>query len=254
MGDGMNVGDYTVGCDGGCTAIVDTGSSLMVGPTAETNAINKMIGGVELIPGSGQFFIICSEIPDMPDIDVVIGGKAFTLSSVDYILQVTQAGQTQCISGFMGLDLPMGPWWILGDVFIGKFYSEFDMGTPGSHLSSSLRSRFMGSVFRDRSISPIHKAPVRIESLNVSIDLFETGIKVVDLLTPYKKGGKIGLFGGAGVGKTVVIMELIRNLAIEHSGLSIFSGVGERTREGNDLYEEMKESGIIAYTKLYEGC
>merc|ERR1712227_938727 len=95
--DGMKVGDDTVGCDGGCTAIVDTGSSLMVGPTAETNAINKMIGGVELIPGSGQFFIICSEIPDMPDIDVVIGGKAFTLSSVDYILQVTQAGQTQCI-------------------------------------------------------------------------------------------------------------------------------------------------------------
>jgi F-type H+-transporting ATPase subunit beta len=107
----------------------------------------------------------------------------------------------------------------------------------------------MGSVFRDRSISPIHRAPVRIENLNVSIDLFETGIKVVDLLTPYKKGGKIGLFGGAGVGKTVVIMELIRNLAIEHSGLSIFSGVGERTREGNDLYAEMKESGIIKIQK-----
>jgi F-type H+-transporting ATPase subunit beta len=118
--------------------------------------------------------------------------------------------------------------------------------TSEAHLSDSLRSHwFMGSVFRDRSILPIHRAPVRIESLNVSIDLFETGIKVVDLLTPYKKGGKIGLFGGAGVGKTVVIMELIRNLAIEHSGLSIFSGVGERTREGNDLYAEMKESGII---------
>merc|ERR1712198_226292 len=126
--DGMKVGEDTVGCDGGCTAIVDTGSSLMVGPTAETNAINKMIGGVELIPGSGQFFIICSEIPDMPDIDVVIGGRAYTLSSVDYILQVPRAGQPQCISGFMGLDLPMGPWWILGDVFIGQYYSEFDMG------------------------------------------------------------------------------------------------------------------------------
>merc|ERR1712187_629393 len=112
--------------------------------------------------------------------------------------------------------------------------------------------QFRGSVFRDRSISPIHKTPVKIESLSVSIDLFETGIKVVDLLTPYKKGGKIDLFGGAGVGKTVVIMELIRNLAIEHSGLSIFSGVGERTREGNDLYEEMKESGIITYSNLYE--
>merc|ERR1712060_174856 len=89
------------------------------------------------------------------------------------------------------------------------------------------------------------KTLVKIESLNISIDLFETGIKVVDLLTPYKKGGKISLFGGAGVGKTVVIIELIRNLAIEHSRLSIFSGVGERTREGNNLYIEMKESGII---------
>ena len=85
----------TVGCDGGCTAIVDTGSSLMVGPTAETNAINKMIGGVELIPGTGQYFIICSEIPDMPNIDVMIGGRAYTLEPVDYILQITQQGQTQ---------------------------------------------------------------------------------------------------------------------------------------------------------------
>merc|ERR1719379_3293584 len=103
----------------------------------------------------------------------------------------------------------------------------------------------MGSVFRDRSISSIHRAPVRIESLSVSIDLFETGIKVVDLLTPYKKGGKIGLFGGAGVGKTVVIMELIRNLGHEYGGVSLFAGVGERSREGNDLYWEMRASGII---------
>merc|ERR1712066_295198 len=114
------------------------------------------------------------------------------------------------------------------------------------------QSGIKGSVSRDRNLSPIHKAPVRIQNLSVSLELFETGIKVVDLLTPYKKGGKIGLFGGAGVGKTVVIMELIRNLAIEHSGLSIFSGVGERTREGNDLYEEMKDSGIITYRNLYE--
>merc|ERR1711933_656551 len=110
-----------------------------------------------------------------------------------------------------------------------------------------------GSVARDRNLSPIHKAPVRIQNLSISLDLFETGIKVVDLLTPYKKGGKIGLFGGAGVGKTVVIMELIRNLAIEHSGLSIFSGVGERTREGNDLYAEMKGSGIIKIQESIEG-
>ena len=95
------------------------------------------------------------------------------------------------------------------------------------------------------SALPIHRSPASLMSLNNSVDLFETGIKVVDLLTPYKKGGKVGLFGGAGVGKTVVIMELIRNLAVEHEGLSLFAGVGERTREGNDLYNEMLNSSII---------
>ena len=95
------------------------------------------------------------------------------------------------------------------------------------------------------SIRAIHKTPVAIMRLSISVTLFETGIKVVDLLTPYKKGGKIDLFGGAGVGKTVVIMEFIRNLATEHGGLSLFAGVGERTREGNDLYYEMQDSSII---------
>jgi len=95
------------------------------------------------------------------------------------------------------------------------------------------------------SMKPIHKTPLAMTSLSISVRLFETGIKVLDLLTPYKCGGKIGLFGGAGVGKTVVIMELIRNLAVLHSGLSLFAGVGERTREGNDLYCEMRDSGII---------
>jgi len=95
------------------------------------------------------------------------------------------------------------------------------------------------------AVKPVHATPVSILRLGISTSLFETGIKVIDLITPYKKGGKIGLFGGAGVGKTVVIMELIRNLAVEHGGLSLFSGVGERTREGNDLYNEMRESGII---------
>ena len=94
--------------------------------------------------------------------------------------------------------------------------------------------------------SPIHKTPVGIITLSIQVRLFETGIKVIDLLTPYAKGSKIGLFGGAGVGKTVLIMELIRNLAIEHLGLSLFAGVGERTREGNDLYYEMQGSSIIS--------
>jgi len=94
-------------------------------------------------------------------------------------------------------------------------------------------------------IKPIHGTPLAINELRICVRLFETGIKVVDLLTPYKCGGKIDLFGGAGVGKTVVIMELIRNLATEHGGLSLFAGVGERTREGNDLYYEMQDSSII---------
>ena len=103
------------------------------------------------------------------------------------------------------------------------------------------------------SIKPIHKTPLAMITLSISVTLFETGIKVVDLLTPYKCGGKIDLFGGAGVGKTVVIMELIRNLATEHGGLSLFAGVGERTREGNDLYYEMQDSAIIelSLTKQY---
>lgn len=99
-------------------------------------------------------------------------------------------------------------------------------------------------------VKPIHKTPNKLIRLSTSLKLFETGIKVVDLLTPYVQGGKIGFFGGAGVGKTVVIMELIRNLAIEHGGLSLFAGVGERTREGNDLYCEMQDSGIISRTDL----
>lgn len=100
---------------------------------------------------------------------------------------------------------------------------------------------------------PIHRAAPPYEDLKPSTEMLETGIKVVDLLAPYSKGGKIGLFGGAGVGKTVLIMELIRNIAYEHGGYSVFSGVGERTREGNDLYNEMKESGVIEKTAMVFG-
>ena len=100
------------------------------------------------------------------------------------------------------------------------------------------------------NLKPLHRSSVSILSLDIYSRLYETGIKVIDLIAPYKKGAKVGLFGGAGVGKTVIIMELIRNLAVEHSGLSLFAGVGERTREGNDLYCEMRESRIIQITNL----
>lgn len=99
----------------------------------------------------------------------------------------------------------------------------------------------------------IHRAPPKFEELSIQTEMLMTGIKVVDLLAPYAKGGKIGLFGGAGVGKTVLIMELIRNIGAEHGGYSVFAGVGERTREGNDLFEEMKESGVIDKTALVYG-
>ena len=92
---------------------------------------------------------------------------------------------------------------------------------------------------------PIHRSAPSFDEQESTVEALETGIKVIDLLAPYSKGGKIGLFGGAGVGKTVLIMELIHNIAVEHGGFSVFGGVGERTREGNDLWMEMKESGVI---------
>lgn len=100
---------------------------------------------------------------------------------------------------------------------------------------------------------PIHRSAPTLEDLSSKVEVFETGIKVIDLLAPYIKGGKIGLFGGAGVGKTVLIQELIHNVAQEHGGISVFAGVGERTREGNDLYFEMKESGVINKTAMVFG-
>jgi len=108
-----------------------------------------------------------------------------------------------------------------------------------------------GDVSLDETL-PIHREAPAFTELETKPSIFETGIKVVDLLAPYRRGGKIGLFGGAGVGKTVLIMELINNIAKAHGGVSVFGGVGERTREGNDLYEEMKESGVINSSNFTE--
>ena len=99
----------------------------------------------------------------------------------------------------------------------------------------------------------IHKPAPKFQDLSTSSEILETGIKVIDLLEPYIRGGKVGLFGGAGVGKTVLIQELIHNIAEEHGGISVFTGVGERTREGNDLYFEMKESGVLEKTAMVFG-
>ena len=135
----------------------------------------------------------------------------------------------------------------------------------GSPISVPVGEKTLGRMFNvlgkpidnleeiDSLVMPIHRDAPTLAELSSKIEVFETGIKVIDLLAPYIKGGKIGLFGGAGVGKTVLIQELIHNVAQEHGGISVFSGVGERTREGNDLYFEMKESGVINKTAMVFG-
>ncbi|ATO43500.1 F0F1 ATP synthase subunit beta [Loigolactobacillus coryniformis] len=137
----------------------------------------------------------------------------------------------------------------------------------GSSISVPVGKATLGRVFNvlgetidfgdkfpaDAERSSIHKLSPDFEDLSTSSEILETGIKVIDLLEPYLRGGKIGLFGGAGVGKTVLIQELIHNIAEEHGGISVFTGVGERTREGNDLYYEMKESGVIDNTAMVFG-
>jgi len=110
-----------------------------------------------------------------------------------------------------------------------------------------------GDVDKRLKRMPIHREAPKLDEIDSETEILETGIKVVDLLAPYVKGGKIGLFGGAGVGKTVLIQELINNIAQEHGGISVFAGVGERTREGNDLYHEMKDSGVLKKTALVFG-
>lgn len=110
-----------------------------------------------------------------------------------------------------------------------------------------------GAPVKAKKSSPIHKAAPKLRELSTSAEMLETGIKVIDLIAPFAKGGKVGAFGGAGVGKTVIIQELIRNIAEEHEGHSVFAGVGERTREGNDLYHEMKDSGVMPSTVMCFG-
>jgi F-type H+-transporting ATPase subunit beta len=129
----------------------------------------------------------------------------------------------------------------VGNEVLGRMFNV--LGEPIDGLGDPKAKKF----------DPIHRLAPSYEEQRTQTDILETGIKVVDLLCPYAKGGKIGLFGGAGVGKTVLIQELISNIATEHGGISVFAGVGERTREGNDLYFEMKESGVLAKTALVFG-
>ena len=141
-----------------------------------------------------------------------------------------------------------------------------DVTDTGAPISVPVGRETLGRIFNvlgdavDNQPTPeteerwnIHRSAPDYDELATSAEIFETGIKVIDLICPYSKGGKIGLFGGAGVGKTVLIMELINNIAKQHGGISVFTGVGERTREGNDLYNEMKQSGVLSNTALVYG-
>ncbi|MFA8438359.1 F0F1 ATP synthase subunit beta [Pueribacillus sp. YX66] len=130
----------------------------------------------------------------------------------------------------------------VGDVTLGRVFNVL-----GDHIDLG------EAIPEEERRDPIHREAPKYENLSTKTEILETGIKVVDLLAPYIKGGKIGLFGGAGVGKTVLIQELINNIAQEHGGISVFAGVGERTREGNDLYFEMKDSGVIDKTAMVFG-
>ena len=128
----------------------------------------------------------------------------------------------------------------VGEKVLGKLFNVLGKPLDGSDVKTD-------------EVYPIHRAAPSFKEQSVEPEMFETGIKVIDLLAPYQRGGKIGLFGGAGVGKTVLIQELINNIAKQHGGLSVFTGVGERSREGNDLYYEMKDSGVLDKTALVFG-
>ena len=156
--------------------------------------------------------------------------RAVAMSSTDGLVRGVEVENT-------GLPITVP----VGKAVLGRIFNV--LGEPVDHL---------GPVEAEERRS-IHTPPPTFEKLEPKSEIFETGIKVIDLLAPYVRGGKVGLFGGAGVGKTVVIMELINNVAKQHGGYSVFCGIGERTREGNDLWLEMKESGVIDRTALIYG-
>lgn len=183
-----------------------------------------------------------------------ITSEGFKVSSpVDIIVEVEQhigEDKVRCVSmhptdglarGMKAIDLE-GPIQVpVGEETLGRLINV--IGEPVDYLGS----------IKTKKKYPIHRTPPSLEDQSTKLEMFETGIKVIDLIQPFLKGGKIGLFGGAGVGKTVIIMELIHNVAKKHGGYSVFAGVGERTREGNDLWLEMKESGVIDKTALIYG-
>jgi len=193
------------------------------------------------------------ELPEIYNAVRITSEGFDTPKPVDIIVEAEQhlgEDKVRCVSmhptdglarGMKAIDLG-GPIQVpVGEATLGRVMNV--IGEPVDHLGP----------IEAKVVYPIHRPPPSLEDQSTEMEMFETGIKVIDLIQPFLKGGKIGLFGGAGVGKTVIIMELINNVATEHGGYSVFAGVGERTREGNDLWLEMKESGVIDKTSLIYG-
>jgi F-type H+-transporting ATPase subunit beta len=193
-------------------------------PNQMPNIFNSLV--IEGKNETGEIVKIVCEVQQLLGDNVI---RAISMSATDGL----QRGITVLDTG-AALTVPVGV------TTLGRIFNV--LGEPVDQ---------MGSIDYSQTL-PIHRTAPSFIDLDTQLSIFETGIKVVDLLAPYRRGGKIGLFGGAGVGKTVLIMELINNIAKAHGGVSVFGGVGERTREGNDLYQEMKESGVINASNLKE--
>lgn len=180
-----------------------------------------------------------STTPGAPNISLTL---EVSLHLGDNVVRCVAMSSTDgLVRGMEALDLGRPITVPVGEVTLGRVFNV--LGQPIDNA---------GEVVSEHS-SPIHREAPKYDELSTTAEILETGIKVIDLLAPYAKGGKVGLFGGAGVGKTVTIQELINNIAQEHGGISVFAGVGERTREGNDLYGEMTESGVIKKTAMVFG-
>ena len=199
---------------------------------------------------TGPVVDILFETNDLPDIfhAVTIENNGET-----YVLEVSQHlgnGEVRCISMHPTDGMSRGIEAVDTGAPISISVGEQTLGRMVNVIGNPIDTK---PPIETEQKWPIHHPAPRFSDIVASDEVLETGIKVIDLMTPYVKGGKIGLFGGAGVGKTVLIMELIRNVAFEHDGYSVFAGVGERSREGNDLYNEMKQSGVIDKTALVFG-
>ena len=197
-----------------------------------------------------------------PVVDVLFEGQ--TLPSIKDALEVDNGGKKCVMEVAQHIGNNMVRCIMLNSS--EGLHRDMEVTATGSGIKTPVGEKTLGRLFNvlgeaiDGGEQPdteekweIHREPPTFEEQNPAEEILETGIKVIDLLAPYAKGGKIGLFGGAGVGKTVLIQELIRNIATEHGGYSVFTGVGERTREGNDLYHEMMESGVIEKTTMVFG-